>query len=347
MNTRGDPFGRWTPIHHPLTDDECHRYSPGVVPTFDVRDLSLVREIADTGSVTRASSRLHLTQSALSHRLRTIESRLGTPLFLRVGKKMVSTPAGDRLLLTARQVLDALGRTEEELRALAREGVGVLRICTQCYTGYHWLPPLLRVFQSRHPRVDVQIAVDATYRPLEALRAGEIDLALLTMNVEDPRILARPLFQDEMLAVVAPSHPLAARKSIELSDLSAEHLITYKTDRRESYVLTRILEPAGIEPARISQVPLTEAILEMVKADMGVAILARWAVEPAVRSGSVRTLKITRQGVTRQWSAATLRGPEPRWRADFVALLREHGPSAPLPARPRRRSTASSSRAFA
>ena len=306
-------------------------------PGLDVRDFSLIREIADTGSVTRAGTRLHLTQSALSHRLRSVESRLRMPLFLRVGKKMVPTPAGERVLATAREVLDAVGRVEDELHALGRDGAGVLRICTQCYTGYHWLPTLLRTFQARHPRVDVQIVVDATYRPADALLAGEVDLAVLTRGVHDRRLLIRPLFEDEMLAVVAPGHPLAGREFIELSDLSGEHLITYKTDRRDSYVFTRILEPAGIEPATVSQVPLTEAILELVKAGMGVAVLARWAVEPAIRSRSVRALRLTRRGVTRQWSAATLRGPEPAWRADFVALLREHGPSRAEPARPRRR----------
>jgi LysR family transcriptional regulator, regulator for metE and metH len=97
--------------------------------TLDVRDLTLVREIAGTGSVTRAGARLHLTQSALSHRLRSVELRLGTPLFLRLGKKMVLTPAGERVLATACRVLDELERAEDELRVLARDGSGVLRLC--------------------------------------------------------------------------------------------------------------------------------------------------------------------------------------------------------------------------
>jgi LysR family transcriptional regulator for metE and metH len=301
-------------------------------PALDVRDLALVREIAGTGSVTRAGARLHLSQSALSHRLRSAESRLGTPLFLRLGKKMVLTAAGERVLATARRVLDELARAEDEVRVLARDGSGVLRLCTQCYTGYHWLPPMLRAFQGRHPTVDVQIVVDATFRPVDALLAGEIDLALLTASVDDARLQVRPLFEDEMVAVVAPGHRLAARPRIEPADLAAEHLIAYKTERRDSYVFTRILEPARVEPARVSRVPLTEAILEMVKAGMGVAVMARWAIAPALESGAVRALRITRRGMIRRWAAATLRDrPQPRWQADFVALLRERA----LPARGR------------
>ena len=294
---------------------------------LDVRDLSLVREVADTGSVTRAGARLHLTQSALSHRLRSVEERLGTPLFHRLGKKMVLTPAGERVLETAHRVLDELSRAEDDLHVLGNNGAGVLRLCTQCYTGYHWLPPLLRAFNGKHPRVSVQIAVDATYRPVEALLAGEIDLAVLTSLNDDPRLVIRPLFKDEMVVVVAPGHPLASRAWIETAALATEHLIVYKTERRHSYLFTQILNPSGVEPPKISAVPLTEAILEMVKAGLGVGVMARWAIEPAIRSGAVRAIRISRKGVGRQWSVATLRDRiEPRWQADFVALLRDQAP---------------------
>jgi LysR family transcriptional regulator, regulator for metE and metH len=302
--------------------------------TLDVRDLALVTEVAGTGSVTRASARLHLTQSALSHRLRAVESRLGTALFLRLGKKMVATPAGERVLATAQRVLDDLGRAENDVRVLAKSGTGVLRLCTQCYTGYHWLPPLLRDFNARHPGVDVQISVDATHRPVDALLAHEIDLAIVTVPVEDPRLNVQPLFEDEMLAVVAPGHSLSMRSHIEPSELASEHLLLYRNDRRDNYVFTRILTPAGVEPARVSKVPLTEAILEMVKAGLGVAILARWAVEPALDAGTVKAVRITRRGIMRQWSAATLRArPEPRWQADFIAMLRTTPPGAQSRAR--------------
>jgi LysR family transcriptional regulator for metE and metH len=314
--------------HSLLTNHEHCEYSGGMAISLEVPDLALVREVAGTGSLTRAGARLHLTQSALSHRLRAVESRLGTALFLRLGRKMVLTPAGERLLATARRVLDELERAQSELRGLARDGGGVLRLCTQCYTGYHWLSPLLRAFHARHPRVDVQIAVEATYRPVDALLEGEIDLAVLTASASDPRLLVRPLFEDEMLAVVPPGHALASRNRIEAADLAAEHLLVYNTDRRDSYVFTRILGPAGVEPARVSKVPLTEAILEMVKAELGVAVLARWAIEPALEAGAVRALRIGRRGVMRTWSAATLRHrPEPRWQAEFVEMLRARAPA--------------------
>ena len=290
--------------------------------TLEIRHFQLVQSIADTGSVTRAADRLHLTQSALSHQLRDIESRLDAQLFLRLGKRMALTPAGERILATARRVLTEVQRVEDDLRAMADAGHGVLRICTQCNTAYHWLPPLLEVFHRKYPKVQVEIAVGATDHPLEALLDGTIDLALATDTVADARLSARALFDDEFVAVVSPAHALAKRTFVEPADLADQHVIIYKADRRHSFTFARILTPAGVEPARVSQVPLTEAILELAKAGLGVGVLARWAIEPAIKARAVRALPITRKGVFRTWTAVTLRErPEPKWQREFVDLL--------------------------
>ncbi|HEX2401688.1 MAG TPA: LysR family transcriptional regulator, partial [Mycobacterium sp.] len=105
---------------------------------LEVRHLRLVSAVAELGSLTRAGDRLHLTQSALSHQLRDIESRLGAALFLRVGKRLVLTPAGERLLATARDVLDRLDRTEQDIHQMGKARAGMLRLTTECYTCYHW-----------------------------------------------------------------------------------------------------------------------------------------------------------------------------------------------------------------
>lgn len=302
-------------------------------PILEVRHLLLVNEIASTGSVTRAAERLHLTQSALSHQLRDIESRLGIQLFLRLGKRMVLTPPGERMLGAAKRVLDEIRHAEDDLKLMAQDGKGVLRLCTQCNTGYHWLPPLLQSFHRKYPGVDVQIIVNATERPIEALLDGQIDLAVVTSEVTDRRLHLVPLFEDELVAVVAPTHPFAKRASIEPIDFTEEHLIIYTTDRQDSDTFTRILGPAGVEPERVSQVPLTEAILELVKAGLGVSVMARWAIEPALETGAVKAVRIGKRGVYRSWTAVTLRDRvEPKWQREFVTLLSRQA----LPAKTRR-----------
>jgi LysR family transcriptional regulator, regulator for metE and metH len=299
---------------------------------LEVRHLRLVAEIAALGTMTRAATQLHLTQSALSHQLRDIEDRLGTPLFLRVGKRLVLTPAGDRVLQSAERVIEELARVEDDVQRLAANRDGVIRVCTQCNTGYHWLPPLLREFHAAHPGVDVRIAVEATMQPLQRLLEGRLDVAIMTEPVHDPRVRRRVLFEDEIVALVAPSHRLARRRFIEVRDLAPEHLLVYAGSRDDSFTVRRILEPAGVVPAKLSFVQLTEAIVEMARAGIGVGMIPRWSVEPLVAAGQLRGLRVTAAGVYREWAAMTLAASEePRYLTDFLDLLARRS----LPARVR------------
>src|ERR1700733_3161089 len=135
---------------------------------LEIRHLRLLAAVADSGSVTKAGKCLHLTQSALSHQLRDAEEKLGTALFLRLGKKMVLTPAGEKLLACARRVLEEMGNTESQIDGLNGNARGVIRLSTECYTCYHWLPPLLTKFHDKYSSVEVHIDAEATHHPAEA-----------------------------------------------------------------------------------------------------------------------------------------------------------------------------------
>jgi LysR family transcriptional regulator for metE and metH len=289
---------------------------------LEVRHLRLIAAIADSGSMTAAAGRVFLTQSALSHQLRDLESRLGTPMFVRMGKRMLLTAAGRRVLETARKVLGDIERAEEDVRRLAGHADGSIRVCTQCNTGYHWLAPLLSVFHRKHPRVGVHIAADAIDRPIDALLDGRVDVALVIDPAEDRRYRLRPLFADEMVAVLAKTDPLARQRWISPKDLAAQHLLVYSSKPEESFVFRRVLGPEGLTPQRVSFIMLTEAILELARAGIGVGVVPRWSAERAIASGGVAALSITRRGMRRRWAAATLAAqPEPPYLVDFIDLV--------------------------
>ena len=294
----------------------------------------MVAAIARSGSVTQAADALHLTQSAVSHQLRALEDGLGRPLFLRLGKRMVMTAAGQRVLESAQRVIDDLRVVEDEVRRLGADGGGLLRICAQCNTGYHWLPELVEAFRRTHPAVEVALAVECTVRPIEALLDGRLDLAIVTQAVRNEHLRVRPLFEDEHAAIVAPDHPFAARAFVRPQDLADERLLLYSSSPDDSFTIQRILKPAGVEPRRVSFVMLTEAILEMVKAKLGVSVMQTWAIEPALRAGTVRAVPITAGGIRRQWSAVTLKaaGRVPHVEA-FADLLAAHAMPARSPGR--------------
>lgn len=294
---------------------------------LEIRHLQLVSAVADLGSLTRAGDRLHLTQSALSHQLRDIESRLGAPLFLRIGKRLVLTPAGERLLGSAKDVLAQLQRTEDDIRQMGRDKAGVLRLTTECYTCYHWLPPLLVHYRRRFPRVEVRIDVDATHHPVEMLLAGKIDIGIVSSKINDRRLAVTPVFEDEVVLIASKRHRFAQQTHVKVADLRDETLFVYPP-REESTVLQKVLLPAGVAPARVDEVMLTEAIAELVKAGLGVSFLARWAVQPMVDAGAIVARPLTARGLHRVWSAAMPKDlASVDYVAAFVELLQAHAPS--------------------
>jgi LysR family transcriptional regulator, regulator for metE and metH len=293
---------------------------------LEVRHLKLIEAIAGEGSMTRAAGRLYISQSALSHQLTGLETGLGVRLFRRVPRGMVLTEAGEKLLDCARSVLREIEETSRQVSAPDAAGKGTLRISTECYTCYHWLPSRLKEFQQRFPRVDVEIVVEATRRPVEALVAGEIDLGIVSSQPEQAAISSRVLFEDELIAILSPQHALASRRSLKPADFAGQHLITYSVSPRQLTVFQEFLTPAGILPARISRVDLTEAIVEMVKANLGIAVLARWAVARHLNPATLKAMPLSRRGFHRKWYAATLKSRRPpHYIEAFVDLLATQG----------------------
>ncbi len=270
---------------------------------LETRHLRLVVGIADFGSLTRAGHQLHLTQSALSHQLADLETQLGVKLFERLGKKMEPTAAGERLIARARVALQQLREMEHEVKQIASGRDAVIRLATECYTCYHWLPPVLRAFGERFPKVEIRIVPGATLRPIRALLGGKVDFCIVMNLPRDRRVTGMPLFEDEVVAIVAPTHPLASRTHLEASDFANVHLLNYSPPE-ESSLFQRILTPAGVVPSRFSSIQITEGMIGLVKADMGICALARWAVDPHVRAGTVRAIPITAGGMQRRWYSA-------------------------------------------
>ena len=293
---------------------------------LEIRHLKLLTAVAEEESVTAAGKRLHLSQSALSHQLRDAEEKLGTALFLRLGKRMALTAAGTKLVEAARRILKDLKAAELEVLGLNGDTHGVIRLSTECYTCYHWLPPVLSSFHSRFPKVEVCIDMAATHNPAEELLAGNLDIAVMNNPPENKSLHLSLLCEDELLVVMSPQHRLATRRRIQPQDLAGETLLIYPP-REESTLILRVLEPAGVAPGRIMEIPLTEAIVEMVAAGAGIAFLACWSVSPHLESNKIVGRTLGNPGFRRKWYAVTLRNrPKCAYMTDFLSLLTLEGP---------------------
>lgn len=309
-----------------------------VAMNLEMRHLRLVRAVATGGTLTEAGRHLHLSQSALSHQLRDVEDGLGTRLFLRVGKRMLLTAAGERLLRSADQVLDVLQRTEDEIRELAGGRRGVLRISAGACTRYHWLPPVLRDYRRVWPDVDVRVDADGAGDLVRLLIEGRLDVGIVNDPPHDHRIVERPLFDDEIVVIVHPSHVLASRRYVRSEDFAGQTLLLDGSPE-ESAIFQHVLAPTGATPAGLQQVGHPGAIIELVKAGLGIAVLPRWEIEPVVEAGDVRAVPLLRGGSRRPWSAAVLKEmAEVDYIREFIDVVARCAPRSvreTAPCRPR------------
>lgn len=292
---------------------------------MEVRHLRLVQAVVHAGSLAAASTRLHLTASALSHQLKEAEDQLGTALFVRTGKRLVATPAGERVRALADDVLAQIDAVEGELKTASTGERGLVRLSTGCYTSYHWLPSTLEHFRSHHPGVEIRLVLEATRAPLEALVAGEIDAAI-TCEPDLPGLEYHELFGDQMLALVRTDHPWASRPFVEPQDFATETLIIHSLPLESVTVHQWFLRPAGQSPRSLTILPLTEAQVALVKAGMGVTVMARWALGPALRDRALTTVRLGPEGLGRTHYLAVLPGTPPRWLGALLTSLRRQAP---------------------
>jgi len=291
---------------------------------MEIRHLRLVRAIVEEGSIARAIDTLHLTPSALSHQLKEAEMQLGAPIFYRINKKLVLTPVGEKVLDAAHDILGRWGRTQAEIKEMIGGEKGVLRLSTECYTSYHWLPGMMKTFARDFPHVQLRIDFEATNNPLPRLRSGNVDVVITNDPIPDSNIEYIPLFNDELRALVPAGHCWENRPYVTAEDFATETIIIYSLPLSSVILYQRLLAPAGVEPAAVSVVPLTEASIELVKAGMGVKVMAGWAAKPYLSGGQLRSVRVGPEGLYIQYYAARLKHQEyPLYFDCFLNSLRQ------------------------
>ncbi|MGV3561232.1 LysR family transcriptional regulator [Larkinella arboricola] len=286
---------------------------------MEIRHLQMVKEVAACGNLTKAADRLYLTQSALSHQLKEIEGFFNTQLFIRDKKQMLLTDAGAVVLEAAEKILQEVAETRAKVKCLTEKDAGEVRLCTECYTSYHWLSGFLRAYRDVYPKVDVKIDIEATHFAEQHLLENKIDVAILE-EAENPKLNYTPLFQDEFMVIVAPDHEWAHRGWVEIDEFANQNYIMYNIPDEQSTNFKMLYK--NFRPPRVYKMTLTEAILEMVKAGMGVAMLPNWVVRPYLRSGELAAVSLTEKRLLRTWYAATLKNKQlPPYTDAFIEKL--------------------------
>jgi len=290
---------------------------------LELRHLETLLALAECGSLSKAAERLYLTQSALSHQLKALETYYGAALVEKNVRPMRFTAIGQRLLELARAILPQVADAGRDVARLAQGHGGPLRVAVQCHNCFDWLMPAMDAYRSLWPEVELDIISGFVVDPLPLLERSEAELAVVHDRPEArANLVFSPLFRYESVALMSPRHRLAAKPWLEAQDFADETLITYPVPDEMLDLMKHCLLPAKVNPRRRTA-ELTVAILQLVASGRGIAALPAWTVGNYLDRGYVVSRPIGRNGLHCELYAATTRaGADTAYIREFIALTR-------------------------
>lgn len=289
----------------------------------EIRHLRSLLAIAETGKLAHAAERVFLTQSALSHQIKALESHYAVTLFQRTAHGLRFTPAGERLLTLAKEVLEALEKTERDLIRLKSSQSGELRIVLECHTCFDWLTPVMDTFRHAWPEVEIDLVAGFHSDPWHLLHEGKADLVIGGLPEKMRGLEHAPLFKFEIMAVLPPDSALRNKPRLLAADFSGQTLITYPVPEERIDVIRQVLKPEHIEFKRRTA-ELTVAIMQLVASRRGIAALPNWGIQSYLEHQYVIAKPIGKKGI---WSELYAIGTEDTllrpYTRDLVKIIRD------------------------
>ncbi len=278
---------------------------------IDSRQLLAFVTLAETGSFTETAKRLFLTQSAISHSIKGLENDMGCKLFSRIGKKTHLTEAGERFLPPVEIILQDMDGVRAEIEELTQWGHGRLRIGASTTACQYILPTVLRELKQNFPKCRITIVPGDTPETIERIRHNEIDIGV-TMTPEGiHECIFHPLFQDELRFILPPMHPWATSQRVIREDIPKENYVLYNNASYTFRAIEHYFSKENTELNQFIELGSMEAIKELVKIGMGIAIMPPWVVRKELETRSLVSLPLGRKKLKRRWGISYLKGKKP------------------------------------
>lgn len=270
----------------------------------DLRQIRAFVAVAEEGSFTLAAKRIFVTQSAVSHALRTLEEQLSCQLLDRGGKRVTVTPEGEMVLKRCKRILLEIELAGRDVDGLRRWGQTRVRIGAPHSLCNFLLPAVLREFRDCFPRCEPVIEAGDSTQLMDRLAESELDVVLgIRSRAKQDEDGYRFMFRDQLQFVVSPSHPWAADPSRAADTLGEQQFIIYAKGTETHRLVNDWIEREVGRCRKPVVLGDMQAIREMAKLGIGVGIVAPWVAAREVEEGSLCQLPIPGPGVEREWGA--------------------------------------------
>jgi DNA-binding transcriptional LysR family regulator len=290
-----------------------------------------------------AAEELMMSQPAVSQQVRALEHDLDAKLFEWTGQRLFLTEAGEAI----RGHVDAILHRELELDQVLAElrgpSRGRLALGANTTGGMYVLPAIARAFRAEYPEAQLTLQIESTNRIVDRVMQNFIDIAVVTGPLADERLTITDLYGDQLFLIASPGHEFAARESVTPDEVAAARWVVYTPESRTRALVQRAFEELGLKPIPAMQLTSTEAVKKAVEANLGVAMVSRFAVERELKLGELIRIPVDGLEIARPIHALYRKDKRLSptatrffdFAADFAAAAADEGPISKRPVRAR------------
>jgi DNA-binding transcriptional LysR family regulator len=279
---------------------------------MEIWQLRTFRVIAETLNFTRASEKLNLTQSAVSHQIKALEEELGEPLFIRAKSGVILTRAGKITLEYANRILAEAEELRETVSGKEKSLVGRVRVAAATQALVYLFAPIFEEFMDANELIELVFRTTvSTDQTVEDILHGVADVGFASLAVYSPTLQVIDIFEDKLVLVVGKKHCLAKMKHVSANDLDSERWILFERGASIRRSTDDFFKKVKVVPEMSLESNDTYFIKLMIERGLGVSLLPAWAVREEIKSGKLAKIKIDGHELKRSVAMVSLKGFQP------------------------------------
>jgi LysR family transcriptional activator of glutamate synthase operon len=294
---------------------------------MEIWQLRTFQVVAETLNFTRAAERLKMTQSAVSHQMKALETELGESLFVRARRGVKLSGAGQAMLEHAQRILEEVDALRQHVAGRRHGPTGRVRAAAATQAFAYLFAPLCEAFIHHHPGIDVSfITAGSTAQTVASIQSGEAHVGIASLPVAPPALAVTELFSDELLAVVPSAHPLARHKVVAPARLRGEPVVLFESGSSIRHLTDGFMKKARWAPRVALESNDMTFVKLMVAHGRGISFLPPWAVREEVLGGRLAVLRIEGHRLRRTVAMVALARYQSAALRAFLDFMSDHRP---------------------